>query len=203
MRRVVKVGGSLFDKPGLGNDLRRWLSRQPSAQNVLVAGGGPVVGAVRDLEQVHSLSTEAAHWLCVSAMRVTARLLVHLLRDEAITVSSLDQLEDDPREDGLYVFDSDHFLSRDEPLRAGIPLPSNGSVTSDSIAARIGQLLEAAELVLLKSADPPHPVSLDAAARIGYVDEFLPQLAGELNRIRCVNLRRDQWPDWSLRVVEE
>ena len=202
MRRVVKVGGSLFDKPGLGHDLRRWLSRQPFAQNILVAGGGRVVGAVRELEQVHSLSTESTHWLCVGGMRVTARLLVHLLKNEAITVATLDQLENDPKEGGLYVFDSEHFLKFDEPSLAGMRLPPNDSVSSDSIAARIGQVLKAAELVLLKSADPPHPTNLDAAARSGYVDEFLPQLAGHLARIRCVNLRSSRWPEWSLRMEE-
>ena len=200
VKRVVKVGGSLLDKQGLADDILQWLSRQPTAQNILVAGGGRVVNAVRTLDRVHSLDAESAHWLCVCAMRVTTRLLVDLLKNEVTTVTTLGQLENEQSEGRLYVFDSEHFLCHDEPSCVGTMLPPNGSVTSDSIAARIGQVLDAAELVLLKSADPPQPVSLEAAAQTGYVDEFLPQLADDLTRIRCVNFRRDRWPEWLLRV---
>jgi aspartokinase-like uncharacterized kinase len=57
-------------------------------------------------------------------------------------------------------------------------------VTSDSIAARIAGILDAEELVLLKSADPP------AQLQPPYVDEYFVQAAEGLTCVRSVNLRR-------------
>ena len=46
---VVKVGGSLFDHPRLGPGLRAYLDSLAPADVLLVPGGGPVAGAVREV----------------------------------------------------------------------------------------------------------------------------------------------------------
>jgi len=77
---VVKVGGSLFDHPGLGSGLRDFVASLSPAQVLLVPGGGPVADAVRELDRVHGLGEEAAHWLALRALGVTAAFLERLIR---------------------------------------------------------------------------------------------------------------------------
>jgi hypothetical protein len=64
-------------------------------------------------------------------------------------------------------------------------------VTSDSIAARIAEIIAADELVLLKSASVAEGESLAELSRRGFVDPFFRQAAESLSRIRYVNLRED------------
>src|SRR5438105_1957366 len=75
---VAKVGGSLYDLPDLGARLREWL-RQAGQDVILVPGGGPIVEAIRALDQVHQLGDEACHWLALRALSANARLLAQLL----------------------------------------------------------------------------------------------------------------------------
>jgi aspartokinase-like uncharacterized kinase len=75
---VVKVGGSLFDHPALGPGLRAYLETL-GAEVLLVPGGGLVADAVRELDRVHGLGEEAAHWLALRSLGVTGALLERLL----------------------------------------------------------------------------------------------------------------------------
>ena len=59
---VVKVGGSLFDLPGLGPCLRRWLDGL-DGDVILVPGGGPTADVVRTFDRRQVLGQEKAHWL--------------------------------------------------------------------------------------------------------------------------------------------
>src|SRR5689334_11330827 len=72
---VVKVGGSLFDHPALGPGLRDFLQTLAPREVLLVPGGGPVADAVRKLDRTHELGEEAAHWLALRSLGVTAELL--------------------------------------------------------------------------------------------------------------------------------
>ena len=198
--RVVKVGGSLLrhqpeaqakesaaqvrshdsllgwkDFPAA---LSSWLARQPPAVNILIAGGGEFADSIRRADAAHGLGDEAAHWLCVDALSVTARLLGALMHASVATqIESLASIAP-----YTCVLDPAPFLRTAEPLLISAPLPHTWSVTSDSIAARIAQHLAASELVLLKSCLPAKGVA-------GYVDEYFPIAAANLARVRCVNLR--------------
>lgn len=184
---VVKIGGSLLAAPHLCARVRRWLAEEsaarPEAHFVFVVGGGKLVDAVRELDSHVSLDEKAAHWLCIELMGVTAGLVAAML-PELPVVEDFDQLELRTRAPGATLLRPLRFLREIEPTRRGTPLPANWSVTSDSIAARLAVVLEAEELVLLKSASPPIPAGdrnwLERLAACGYVDPFLPRLTGEL-----------------------
>ena len=72
---VVKVGGSLFDHPRLGEGLRAYLNSLHPSEVLLVPGGGRLVDAVRELDRVHGLGEETSHWLAVRAMDVMGEVL--------------------------------------------------------------------------------------------------------------------------------
>jgi aspartokinase-like uncharacterized kinase len=193
--RVVKLGGSLLDWPPLPRALARWLAAQPpAATSVLVCGGGPLTDAIRRAQRNFDLKDETSHWLCVAALSVSARLLAAIIpsaawcdRFERLTALAASH---DPV---TVVFDSGEFLLNTEPDLPGTPLPHDWSATTDSIAARLAEVLHADELVLLKSAGPPRGATFHALAAAGYVDGHFPAAAAGVASVRMVNLRTPQW----------
>lgn len=198
MIRVIKVGGSLFELPEIRQRLADWLAAQSPATCVFVAGGGKVVQSIRELDTLHRLGEAASHWLCIRAMSVTARLLVDLL-DDAALVDELRGLHElfESRPSRAAVFDVTRFMTGEEPSLSGVVLPQDWSVTSDSIAARLAQVVGAAELVLLKS-ELPASGRLDEMAAAGYIDGFFPTIAVELPEVRFVNLRDEAFTERTL-----
>jgi len=182
--RVIKLGGSLLDWPAMPTAFARWLAAQPPAVDVMVVGGGAVVEAIRSWDRTFTLDPVAMHWLCVRAMSLTAEFAGSLLADARIAHTIRDlRLR---VEGGVQILDVEAFLRADQQRHD--PLPCDWSVTSDSIAARVAQALEAHELALLKSALPSAAQSRAALAECGYVDRFFPMAPHRLH-IRCVNLR--------------
>ena len=181
---VVKVGGSLLDEPRLVPLLRDWLIRQAAAPAALIAGGGPWVDGIRAADERFALGDEAAHWLCIRAMRLTAQLLSDLL-PEAIYTADVARIRNGP--DRTFVLDAEDFLRRDEPLVEGTPLPHSWKATSDSIAARVAKAIGSKELVLLKSTLPPRHSSLPQAAKTNYDDQFLPTQGHSAKSVACPN----------------
>jgi 5-(aminomethyl)-3-furanmethanol phosphate kinase len=189
--RIVKVGGSLLDWPPLPQALLDWLDGQALAFNVLVCGSGPLADAIRRADRDFSLGEEASHWLCIEAMSLSARLLHAVLRDIRLVVT-FDALVAviSKGQPGTAIFDPRELLSVHEPGLPGRSLPHDWSVSSDSIAARLAEVVLAQELVLLKSCDSPS-VSLGALAAMGLVDSYFPVAAAGLSGLRIVNLRRE------------
>jgi aspartokinase-like uncharacterized kinase len=185
-RMVVKVGGSLFDRPDLGPRLRRWLADNAPREVILVPGGGALADVVRTLDRTHGLGEEKAHWLALRTMAVNAELLAALLPG-ACVIDGPDLAELLWEQGRWPVLDAFAFCEADE-ADAG-RLPHTWAVTSDSVAARVAVAAGADELVLLKSAPPP-PTDVAAWAEAGYVDDWLPSaLAGTAVRLRAVDLR--------------
>ncbi len=182
--RIVKLGGSLLDWPELASRLRAWLAVQPPSVHVLIVGGGALVDTLRELDAAHALPPETSHLLAIRAMSITAALVAGLI-PEARLVDAIERL-DRSELGSLQILDVQKFLIQDQA--SGNPLPASWDVTSDSIAARVATALEAAELVLLKSALPAGWTNLESLARSGYVDAYFPRAAYSL-RVRCLNLR--------------
>jgi aspartokinase-like uncharacterized kinase len=186
--RVVKVGGSLFSRSDLADRLTAWLDVQSPATHVLLAGGGELAEVVREWDQRLALGQERSHWMCVDLLDVTARLLHKLVPQS--------QWCDDWRklrsiEPTTVVFAPARFLRTEEPGLPGDRLPCSWGATSDSIAARLAEVCNAAELVLLKSADPPPYATLADIAGT-YVDDHFPRAAASVKRLRLVNLCHGQ-----------
>ena len=186
---VVKVGGSLYDLPDLGPRLRAWLKQASTADVLLVPGGGPTADVVRDLDRIHGLGEEQAHWLALGALQLNSHFLTWLL-PSAVVVDHPEQTAG-----GIKVLNAFQFLSREKTACRRGRLPHCWAVTSDSIAARAAVVAEARWLFLLKSVDIPEGISWEEAAERGFVDEWfartiqpaLPRL-----QVRAVNFR-----EWS------
>ena len=194
--RVVKIGGSLLDLPGLGERISAWLNRQAPAVNLLIVGGGRLVDQIRQLDRVHGIGEAAAHQLCLDALGVTARVLAASIPGARLVTSR--QQWDATSDCGLpVVLDVAKVLEGMESSSDAAPLPHRWEVTSDSIAARIARWAEA-RLVLLKSTDSPSPVSIESAAAAGYVDGYFPDAVRGLAAVRLVNFRCPGYPEWTL-----
>ena len=185
--RVIKVGGSLLEWSSLPDALRSWLNAQPASVQVLVAGGGRPADWLRQADLRFSLGDQACHRLCLETLRLSARLLAELF-PECRLATRFDELASSVLKSdaaATYVFCPYHFMTEWEPKQHAEPLPASWSVTTDSIAARLAEMLGADELVLLKSTDPP----ADDPVRAGYVDEYFAIASRRIGRIGFVNLR--------------
>lgn len=200
-RRVVKLGGSLLKQAGLSRRLDAWFATQPRAATLVVVGGGEWVEALRRFDRRHGLDAVAAHWLSIRAMEVTARVVA-----EAWPACGwLDRLADwqtfaDSK--SAMVVDPWQFVAEVEPHQPGTPLPYGWHVTSDSIAARLAEVMSALELVLLKSALPGEKATAETAAAAGYVDPWFPHAAARVPRVRCVDLTAEPFAERELRVAD-
>lgn len=150
---VIKVGGSLFDRPTLHRDLKTFLEAFDPADVVLVAGGGDSAEAVRTYDRLHHLGETISHRLALHSLTVTAELLRELTDRQ------------------WPVLDAAAFGLADETL------PHSWTVTSDSIAARYAETIHASRLILLKSAYIPSGADWRMAVREGWVDEHFATMA--------------------------
>ncbi len=191
--RVFKLGGSLLEWPQLPAEFRRWRAQQSPAVEVLIVGGGGLAEAVRRLDAARRLDPVEAHWLCIRAMSLTASIVASWL-DEARLVRSLGAI-DRSQLAPLQILDAEPFLRQD--AGRGGALPCGWHVTSDSIAARAARLLEANELVLLKSTLPREVTSRRALGQAGFVDEYFATASQGLT-VRAVNLRDDNFPQLAM-----
>jgi len=134
---VVKVGGSLFDLADLGPRLRRWLGCLRAARVLLVAGGGLAADVVRTLDRLHGLGEEAAHWLALRSLTVTAHFLHALLPGAPVASdpAAWPGLQNRAR---LMILDPHDFMRQDEG-RPGC-LAHCWDVTSDAVAARAADI---------------------------------------------------------------
>lgn len=197
---VVKVGGSLLDWQELPQRLTEWLQSGPAGLHVLMAGGGALCEWVKQADERFGLGQERAHWLCIDALSISAKLLSHILSDMPVidSLAAVRALKNEGSGHVTCIFDPGPFLETEDARQAGQALPHTWKVTTDSIAARVAVCL-AGQLVLLKSCDAPSPV-IEAASRAGFVDAVFPCAARPLPHIAYVNLRRGNQLvtlDWS------
>ena len=185
---VVKVGGSLYDHPGLGPGLAAFLNdRFPGEIVWLVPGGGPFADAVRALDRVHALDEENAHWIALRSLSAAALFLASLLPDTRVA----NQITGIPRT-RFSVLDPHDFVLSDDGHAFNIP--ASWDVTSDSLAAYAAAATSAPRLMLLKSVDIPPGIPWAEAAVRGWVDRHFPTVvAAHGIDVEAVNFRR--WLD--------
>lgn len=184
---VVKVGGSLFVQPHFADRLQALIASLSDelapVHLVLIAGGGVLVHALRAIDRANALSTEYAHWAAIELMDANADILRHFL-PQLHSTRSFDELKVRCSRIGVTQFRAAEFLSLLEPNAPGTKLPLGWEVTSDSIAARVTEVLDADELVLLKSVERAPIPNWQAAAKAGLVDPFFPVISSRLRAVR-------------------
>jgi aspartokinase-like uncharacterized kinase len=183
--RVVKIGGSLLDWPGLPARSPGIIKNRNNAHTILIVGGGRVADVVRGLDRRHGLGDERAHAMALRALDLSAHLLAAIVPGLAV-VESLEEalgMAGGP----VPVLAPRRFLDEDDG--GADPLPRSWDVTTDSIAARAAARLGADELLLLKSAPLPPGVDRREAARLGLVDRAFPAVARGLRLVTYLNLR--------------
>jgi aspartokinase-like uncharacterized kinase len=170
---VVKVGGSLYDLPDLGQRLQAWLAGRKDGTVLIVPGGGPAADVVRDLDRLHGLGEERAHWLALRALSLNAHFLASLLPGAWVAESECawENVRDSGRP---AILDAYRFAQADEG-RPG-SLPHTWSATSDSLAARVAIVTGARSLVLLKSTPISPNSSWEEASRLALVDPLFARL---------------------------
>lgn len=183
---VVKVGGSLLDWNQLPVSLEAFLQTLPNRRIVLLAGGGEWANWIRRLDAIHDLAPEAAHLLAIQSMDLSARVLTVLIPRLEL-VESIGGLERLWRRGLHAVLSPSRFLAQEES--GPEPLEASWRVTSDTIAARLARRLDAAELILLKSAPASPGCDRFALADAGLVDPAFPGEAAHLSRLTYLNLR--------------
>ena len=181
---VVKFGGSLFN----GNQLRDWVRSlriwATDKPVIVVPGGGEFANIIRRLQVSCRMDDEFAHELALGAMRQSGEALA-LLCDSVLSFRSLSQLETEINEIGFCL-----WVPSNEEFRATM-MPRNWSVTSDSIALWLAIHLRAAELILLKSIEPPH-ANVGLWSENGFVDDYFSSLSVDATcLIRSISDRRD------------
>lgn len=164
---VVKVGGSLLDRPGWPGEIVALLAGLPPT--LVVVGGGPIVDGLRSLDAACPRPARLVHELSIDAMTLTARLVADAIGLPVVA-------------DGNGgVLDAASWL-RSHPAAAAT-LPVGWHVTSDSIAAVVAGA-SGRGLVLAKSVPPPvGGDDLDALAAAGWVDAHFPRAAGGVAEI--------------------
>ncbi len=201
--RVVKLGGSLFDLPHLGERLQGWLDGEPEKLTMLVSGGGGIVEAMRQLDAVHQFDPIWCHWRCVELMQLTAKI-VELQLPCWLAIQTPAELQDclaAGRASVRAVVYPAAFYTPEIARSDGVceRLPESWATTSDSLAAYLAKRVMADELVLLKSVSPiPHRTGFSSAGvdeelrywqSTGLVDEYFGQVAAGIGVVRTVNLR--------------
>jgi aspartokinase-like uncharacterized kinase len=175
---VVKIGGSLFDLPQLGEGLRNWLMPFTGETVVIVPGGGDLAEAVRKLDRLHSLGEEIAHQLAMMTLPLTAKF-IQLLVPHSLIVPAPNE-----RQVGVQILDSQAFFEQDYTL------PHSWKVSSDSLAALVAVRVRATQLILLKSCDSFASENWTLAAESGEVDVYFPEaIRSWTGKIQWVNFR--------------
>lgn len=183
---VVKVGGSLLDVPDLSARLAAFFATLAEVRVVILAGGGGAADFVRKIDRDHGLGEARSHDLAVRSLDLTAHALAAIVPGLAVAETYAEVIA--IASPGHPVIAAPRRMLEEDRLD---PLPKSWDVTTDSIAARIANRLDARTLILLKSTGTEGPLSRDDAARIGLVDPYFPQEARTLHEIRVVNLRAE------------
>ena len=197
MRRIVKIGGSMLLRTDLTKAVNQWLAAHPADQTLIIVGGGKLIDAVRERDQLHPLNQQQVHWTCVDLLTTTAHFVAQMFGWPLITNPSqwkaafeTPTIQCLPTVIAPEVF----YHQRSAPLQhdksgdTRHKLPDDWRTTTDSIAGLLSAILDADELVLLKSCPIPATMSPTQLADVGIVDPVFPALAAQLAQVRIEQL---------------
>ena len=183
--RIVKLGGSLLARPDWVAALTRWQETRLPMQTLIIVGGGIAADAVRTFDRSQNLEAQQSHELAIEAMGLSLQMASAALRRTEV-ISAIPSAA--TTEATTQLLDVRPFLRTAEPEAAGMCLPRDWSATSDSIAARVADVIAAEELVLLKSTLPRADSTWEQVAEQGIVDEHFPLAVKSVPIAYCVDL---------------
>jgi aspartokinase-like uncharacterized kinase len=190
--QIIKIGGSLLgttSNRSAFKNAEQWLARQTDWINVVIIGGGHTVDHLRRWQRQFNLTEGQAH---LNAVQVMSLNILKFARASYIStvIENWNELTNISQHAGAnpttIMFDCLSFIRDVEPTLGGTPLPSDWSCTSDSIAARIAQLLGADRLTLLKSRTACSD-DLRTLRYANYVDQSFPQMAADIKSVTFVD----------------
>ena len=189
MKRVVKIGGSLLQRPDLSTSFHHWWDQQTPADTLLIIGGGDLINAVRNIDATHSLDLTETHWICVELLSQTFKIAASILEYPTVTTDSQLQrwLKKPSALGGISLIQVDAFYNQSQPGSNRF-LPEDWQTTTDSIAAYLALTIHAEELILLKSCSIPQTTSYQELSEKGIVDQAFPKIAEEVPRVRVERL---------------
>jgi 5-(aminomethyl)-3-furanmethanol phosphate kinase len=164
---VIKVGGSLAETGRLASVLS--IIGSARIPVVVVPGGGPFADAVRNLQAELRFDDAVAHRLAILAMEQMAELIVSQ-RPGMRLARTLGEISDAVMDGEIPVWAPLQMAGEDESIAA------DWSVTSDSLSARLAEILDA-RLVLLKSVGGTDGASAEQLAERGVLDAAFPAIS--------------------------
>ena len=164
---VVKVGGSLAETGRLASIAALIVAARIPV--VVVPGGGPFADSIRSLQSTMNFDDAVAHRLAMLAMHQMAEFMV-AQQDRLNIAQTLTDISSILKQGEVPVW---------APLRSiagDATVPADWSATSDSLAARLAELLGGARLALLKSVDVEKNADCEELARRCVVDPVFPSI---------------------------
>ena len=147
MDAVLKVGGSLAEKPATLKKLCKKLSKIGENHCItVVPGGGKFADTIREIDQQHSLPADAAHKMAILGMDQFGLLLAQIIPNSCVTYSLKDSRGLSKRKT-VPIFLPSRLMFKERPLEA------SWDVTSDSITAYIASRLKANRAILVTNVD--------------------------------------------------
>lgn len=188
-RSLVKIGGSLFSTGRLRGIISEITRRSSLTWPVFTVGGGTVADQVATWELIHPLDEEQSHWLALEAIGVNEQLLLTLFPQWRL-VRSLPQLEAAERDGKTPLICTKCFFKYCE-REFGSRISHTWKATSDTIAAWFAEVIEAEELMLVKSVDWVSGLNWEEAHARQLVDAEFARIVSPDLQIRWLNGRRD------------
>lgn len=170
---VLKIGGSLAETGRLKGMLA--LIADAKRPVVVVPGGGGFAQKVRDLQNALRFDDKSAHRLAMLGMHQMAEMYF-TLDPRFAAADSLDGIARILQIGGLTPVWMPLQMCQADP-----DIPTNWTITSDGLAARLAERMGGAPLVLLKSVDVPRDSTAAALAAEGIVDEAFPGIVARSN----------------------
>lgn len=196
MLRVIKLGGSLLTLPDWHERFLRWLAMEPPGVNLLLIGGGELVDALRREHERFPYTERQMHFAALAAMDINAQLALPRLPTALLVEGPGDVQEVDGRYfqkknvSWLGIVQITKWWHARDEAEDCLP-PMTWETTSDTLAAWIADYISDAELVLLKSTEPPRYTE-DWTSQ-GYVDRNFFQHLSKHIPLRAVNLRASKF----------
>lgn len=164
---ILKLGGSLAQSARLQATIA--LIARGQRPVIIVPGGGPFADAVRSIQPELAIADSVAHLIALLAMEQMALYLTSLHGRLAAcrTIRDFAAAFERNQIPVWLPYDLQH---------ADPSLPSDWTVTSDTLAARLAERLEAS-VALIKSCPVPQDAGLDRLTELGIVDPmFAPTI---------------------------